>query len=186
MPKVSKSMRNTIIIYGATGYTGRLVSEQAKQVGLQFEVAGRDANKIRALAVNLGVPGRIFPVDDDEELRSSLAGCVAVLNCAGPFARTSRQIMQACLDLGLHYLDITAEFRVFELAESLSNKATSAGVMLMPGVGWDVVPSDCLAVHTARRIKAPQRLRIALQVAGSMSRGSAASAGEIIGVGVLT
>jgi short subunit dehydrogenase-like uncharacterized protein len=179
-------MRNTLVIYGATGYTGRMVSEQAKREGLQFEVAGHDANKVKALAGNLGVPYRIFSVDDAEELRSSLAGCAVVLNCAGPFAKTARQIMEACLDLGLHYLDITAEFRVFELAESFSEKASSAGVMLMPGVGWDVVPSDCLAVHTARRITAPQRLRIALQVAGSMSRGSAASVGEIIGVGLLT
>jgi short subunit dehydrogenase-like uncharacterized protein len=178
-------MTGKLIIYGATGYTGQLVSEQAKQTGLDFIVAGRDADKVQTLAGRLGVPHRVISVDNAVELRSALDGCAAILNCAGPFARTARPIMSACIDTGVHYLDITAEFNVYALAESLSGDAGAGGVMLLPGVGWDVVPSDCLAAHTAAQIKNPQRLRIALQVTGSMSRGSAVSAGEIIGVGLL-
>jgi short subunit dehydrogenase-like uncharacterized protein len=109
----------------------------------------------------------------------------AVLNCAGPFARTARPLLEACIALGAHYLDITAEFRVYELAEKLSDQAAAQGVMLLPGVGWDVVPSDCLALHVAGKVREPVRLRVALQVAGTMSRGSAASAGEIVAVGLL-
>ncbi|MGA0530324.1 hypothetical protein [Hansschlegelia sp. KR7-227] len=92
--------------------------------------------------------------------------------------------MEACIALGAHYLDITAEFRVYELAEKLSDQAAAQGVMLLPGVGWDVAPSDCLVLHVAGKVREPVRLRVALQVAGTMSRGSAASAGEIVAVGL--
>lgn len=93
--------------------------------------------------------------------------------------------MQACIACGVHYMDITAEFNVYALAEAWSQKAAAAGVMLLPGVGWDVVPSDCLAVYTAAKVQRPQRLRMALQVAGAMSRGSATSAAKIMEVGLL-
>ena len=103
-----------------------------------------------ALAEELDVTPRVFSVEDAEGMRSTLYGCTAILNCAGPFARTARPIMEACLDASVHYLDITAEFNVYALAESLSGKAGAAGVMLLPGVGWDVVPSDCLARARSR------------------------------------
>jgi short subunit dehydrogenase-like uncharacterized protein len=178
-------MTKTLIIYGASGYTGTLISRQAKQAGLDFVVAGRDKVKLAALAEELGVPYEVFSVDDPDELRMALSDYAVLLNCAGPFARTAQPIMDACIDVGVHYLDITAEFNVYLLAETLSDKARNQGTMLLPGVGWDVVPSDCLAVHTAAHVKNPKRLRIALQVAGSMSRGSAISAAEIIAVGLL-
>jgi len=92
-------MTGKLIIYGATGYTGQLASEQAKRAGLDFIVAGRDAEKVRALAEKLGVPYRVFSVDDAMGLRSGLDGCVAILNCAGPFARTARPIISACIDI---------------------------------------------------------------------------------------
>ncbi|PMZ30543.1 hypothetical protein C1X25_36040, partial [Pseudomonas sp. GW247-3R2A] len=87
-----------------------------------------------------------------------------------PFVMTAEPLMRACIEAGVDYLDITAEINVYRLAERLGE---DAGVMLLPGVGWDVVPTDCLALHVARRVEHPQSLRIALQVAGSMSRGSA-------------
>ena len=93
--------------------------------------------------------------------------------------------MRACIASGVHYLDITAEINVYRLAERLGEEAARAGVMLLPGVGWDVVPTDCLARRVAGRVQSPRSLRIALQVAGSMSRGSAVSAGEIVAAGLL-
>lgn len=174
-----------ILIYGASGYTGKLICARAQQAGLDFEVAGRSEASVSALARSLGVAYRVFAVEDAQALRSALKGITAILNCAGPFAVTAGPIMEACIDSGVHYLDITAEFKVYALAESLSKKAAAASVMLLPGLGWDVVPSDCLAVHIASRVAQPQRLRIALEVAGSMSRGSANSAGEIMSVGLL-
>lgn len=178
-------MTPTILIYGATGYTGKLVAMQARDTQLSFEIAGRNAAQVAALADQLGVPFRVFALDDPATIRASLAGVTAVLNCAGPFASTARPLMEACIACCVHYLDITAEYKVYALAESWSERAATAGVMLLPGVGWDVVPSDCLAMYLAAKVDQPQRLRIALQVANSMSRGSATSVGEILGVGLL-
>jgi short subunit dehydrogenase-like uncharacterized protein len=93
--------------------------------------------------------------------------------------------MEACIAGGVHYLDVTAEYRVYALAESLSERAAAAGVMLLPGVGWHVVPSDCLALYVAAKVAQPQSLRIAFQVADTMSRGSAATVGEMRSVGLL-
>ena len=178
-------MNPTILIYGATGYTGKLVAMQARETHLSFEVAGRNGPQVTALAEQLDVPCRIFALDDPETIIASLAGVTAVLNCAGPFASTARPLMEACIACGVHYLDITAEYKVYALAEAWSERAAAAGVMLLPGVGWDVVPSDCLAMYLAAKVDQPQSLRIALQVANSMSRGSTRSVGEILGVGLL-
>lgn len=172
-----------LLIYGAAGYTGAMVAEQAKAAGLNVEIAGRDAAKLRKLAERLGVPYRVFSLD--EPLGSALEGVDVLLNCAGPFALTAQPLMHACIEAGVSYLDITAEINVYRLAERLSVQAAKAGVMLLPGVGWDVVPTDCLAMHVAERVRGPQSLRVALQVAGSMSRGSAISASEIIGAGLM-
>lgn len=178
-------MTQTILIYGATGYTGKLVAMQARDTHLSFEIAGRNGPQVTALAEQLDVPCRIFALDDPETIIASLAGVTAVLNCAGPFASTARPLMEACIACGVHYLDITAEYKVYALAEAWSERAAAAGVMLLPGVGWDVVPSDCLAMYLAAKVDQPQSLRIALQVANSMSRGSTSSVGEILGVGLL-
>jgi short subunit dehydrogenase-like uncharacterized protein len=183
--EAQESTMSKLLIYGATGYTGRLVADRAKAAGLDFEIAGRDAAKLRATAEQLGVAHRVFALDDAPVVRKNLAGFAVLLNCAGPFARTAEPLMQACIAVGAHYLDITAEINVYRLAETLDKEAAVAGTMLLPGVGWDVVPTDSLAAHVARRVEAPQRLRIALQVAGGMSRGSAISAGEIMAVGLL-
>ncbi|PLY45340.1 hypothetical protein CSZ94_04615 [Janthinobacterium sp. ROICE36] len=178
-------MSQTILIYGATGYTGRLVAMQARVTHLSFEIAGRNGPQVTALADELGVPCRIFALDDPETIIASLAGVTAVLNCAVPFASTARPLMEACIACGVHYLDITAEYKVYAWAEACSERAAAAGVMLLPGVGWDVVPSDCLAMYLAAKVDQPQSLRIALQIANSMSRGSTSSVGEILGVGLL-
>lgn len=158
-----------LLIYGAAGYTGAMVAEQAKSAGLNVEIAGRDAAKLQKLAERLSVPYRVFPLD--EPLGSALEGVDVLLNCAGPFALTAHPLMHACIEAGVSYLDITAEINVYRLAERLSVQAAKAGVMLLPGVGWDVVPTDCLAMHVAQRVRSPQSLRVALQVAGPCREG---------------
>lgn len=175
----------TIMIYGATGYTGKMVALQAKKVGLEVVIAGRNRQKLAELAETLGVRAEVFDLNDPATIPAHLDNIALVLNCAGPFAQTAAAFMKACIERGIHYLDITAEINVYRLAESLHDAAAKAGTMLMPGVGWDVVPTDSLAVTLSRQIKDPIHMRIALQVAGSMSRGSAISAGEIISAGIL-
>ncbi|WP_395608041.1 saccharopine dehydrogenase family protein [Pseudomonas sp. B22129] len=167
----------TLMIYGATGYTGRMAAEQAKELGLNLVIAGRDEARLASLAAALGVPYRVFVAQE-----SRLEGIDVLLNFAGPFAHTAEPLMRACIASGTDYLDITAEINVYRLAEQLGS---GADVMLLPGVGWDVVPTDCLAMHVASRVRQPRALNIALQVPGTMSRGSAMSVGEILGAGVM-
>ncbi|MGE8154113.1 saccharopine dehydrogenase family protein [Pseudomonas vancouverensis] len=174
---------NKLMIYGATGYTGRMAAEHAKALGLNVVIAGRTAEKLGVLAEQLGVSYRVFSLDAIGA--DALAGVGVLLNFAGPFAQTAQPLMHACIRAGVDYLDITAEINVYRLAEQLGARAAQAGIMLLPGVGWDVVPTDCLAMHVARRVHNPQTLCVALQVAGAMSRGSAMSVSEIIGAGLM-
>ncbi|MCP2265505.1 saccharopine dehydrogenase family protein [Promicromonospora thailandica] len=178
-------MSGRLLIYGATGYTGRLVAARATDIGFDLTVAGRNLDRVGELADALGVEGRAFDVDDTAAVREALKDVDCLLNVAGPFRHTARQLMDACIEAGVHYLDTTAEFDTFALAESRDDEAASAGIMIMSGTGWDVVPSDCLAVHTARRVSDPVRLTIALRVTGGFSRGSLASSAGIEDLGAL-
>lgn len=173
----------TLMFYGATGYTGRMAAEYAVAQGMDVVIAGRSHDKLGILAAQLDVPLRVFTPDASSA--DFLEGVGVLVNFAGPFAQTADALMRSCIKAGVDYLDITAEINVFRLAERLGAEAAESGVMLLPGVGWDVVPTDCLAVHVARRVQNPQSLSIALQVAGSMSRGSALSVSEIVGAGLL-
>ncbi len=174
-----------LMIYGATGYTGRLAVERAVRLGLDLVVAGRDPYRVAALGTEWGVAARTFGLEDPATVQAGIKDVTCVLLVAGPFAVTARAMMEACISLGVHYADTTAEYPTFVLAESMHEPALRAGVMVVSGAGWDVVPSDCLAVHTARRVTDPESLTIALRVTGGFSRGSLASAAGIGDLGVL-
>ena len=107
------------MIYGANGYTGHLVAAEAKRQGLNPVLAGRRAGPIEKLATELGLPARVFDVDDPPSAIAALADIAVVANCAGPFATTSAPMIDACLNNQTHYLDITGEIDVF-LAASCS------------------------------------------------------------------
>jgi short subunit dehydrogenase-like uncharacterized protein len=142
-------MGNDILIYGANGYTAELIIELAVAQGAKPILAGRSREKIKPLAERFGLPMRNFAIDDAEVVARNLVGAAAVINCAGPFLRTAKGMATGCMKAGAHYLDITGEIEVFEAMVALGKKAEAAGVMLMPGTGFDVVPSDCLAAHLA-------------------------------------
>lgn len=167
-----------LLIYGATGYTGAMAAEHAHDLGLRPVLGGRNADKLAAVAARLDCAYRVFDVEDRSAVDDALTGAEVLLNCAGPYLRTARPLMEAAIRTGTHYLDIAAELDSYRLAEILDGAATAAGVMLLPGSGGSVAMLGCLAAHTAARVEHPQRLRIALHVAGSMSRGSAISASE--------
>ena len=175
-----KSTMARLMIYGATGYTGRMASEHAKRAALDFVLAGRTETKLKELAVSLGVPYSVFGVADSQTVDAALGGGITVLlNCAGPFMRTAAPLIGACIRNGIHYLDIAAELDSYRLAEERDDEAERANVMLMPGCGGSVAMLGCLAGYAVERVKDPVvRLDIALHVAGSMSRGSAVSAAE--------
>lgn len=171
----------SVLIYGAYGYSGELIARRAVKLGLPIVLAGRDAERTSALANGLGVPHRAFALDVPAEIDRGLAGISVVLHCAGPFAATSAQMVSACLRTGVHYLDITGEWKVFEAAAARSDEARERGIMLMPGVGLDVVPTDCLAAHLKARLPGAQRLTLALFTNGGLSHGTATTMRQNLG-----
>ncbi|MFZ4735954.1 MAG: saccharopine dehydrogenase family protein [Bradymonadia bacterium] len=168
----------SVLVYGAYGYTGQLVVDRARALGLDFLISGRDPARCAALATSAGVDARPTTLDDSAALDRALAGVKVVLHCAGPFSRTARPMVDACLRNGVHYLDITGEIEVFEAVAARGPEAERAGVMLMPGVGFDVVPTDCLAAHLKRRLPDANHLRMALRTNGRMSHGTATTMRE--------
>ena len=165
-------MSSTFLLYGASGYTGGLIAELAVQQGLQPILATRSADRSGALAA-LGLKCRVFTLEDSQQLEAALAEVAVVLHCAGPFSQTSKQMVDACLRTQTHYLDITGEVGVFEAIAARDAEAKVAGIMLLPGVGFDVVPSDCLAAHLKARLPTATRLALGFQALGQISRGTA-------------
>jgi short subunit dehydrogenase-like uncharacterized protein len=153
------------MIYGATGYTGRLVTREAAARGLRPLLGGRDAARVEELAGSLHLPCRVFTLNGDDT-RKGLAGVDLLLHCAGPFAITSEPMVRACLATGTHYLDITGEIAVLERVLALDRGARAAGIVLLPGVGFDVVPSDCLAARLAASLPSANQLDLAFASSG--------------------
>jgi short subunit dehydrogenase-like uncharacterized protein len=162
------------MIYGANGYTGRLAAREAVRRGTAPILAGRDRAAVEALADDLDLPARSFPLSDPGSVRAHLADVDAVLHCAGPFVETSRPMVAACLDSRTHYLDITGEITVFEAVFAREEAARRAEVCLLPGVGFDVVPTDCLAARLAAAMPTASELELAfVSEGGGTSRGTA-------------
>jgi short subunit dehydrogenase-like uncharacterized protein len=157
------------LVYGAYGYTGRLVAEEAVDRGLDVVLAGRDAKRTRDVADELDLPYRTFDVS---QAATMLDGVSLVLNCAGPFDETADDMVDACIETGTHYLDVTGELQVFERVKRRSDDAEDAGVTLLPGVGFDVVPTDCLAAHLQSRLPEATHLALALEADGGVSPGT--------------
>ncbi len=160
------------LLYGAYGFTGGLIARLAVARGLAPVLAGRNRARTEALARELGLPSRAFPLDDADQARAGIDGMAAVVHAAGPFAWTYRSMTEACLGAGCHYLDITGEIEVLEAVHALDDRARDAGVVLLAGAGFDVVSTDCAAVRVARRIAAPTHLDIAFTASGRPSTGT--------------
>ncbi|MGW4114587.1 saccharopine dehydrogenase family protein [Actinosynnema sp. NPDC004786] len=168
------------MVYGAYGFTGTLVAELAVRRGLSPVLAGRDAAKLRPLADRLGLEHRVFGLPDAAR---ALADVDVVAHCAGPFSATSGPMVDACLRSGTHYLDITGEIDVFEAVARRHEDAERAGVVLLPGAGFDVVPTDCLAAMLHRALPTATHLDLAFVVQGGASAGTARTAVEGSGGG---
>jgi len=166
-------MKKIWMIYGANGYTGRLITKQAKKLGLQPILAGRNRETIEAMAAETGFDSIVFDLDDEAAVNKAMEGVSSVLHCAGPFSATSQPMIEACLKNGCHYLDITGEISVFANAYRQSDEARHADIVLMPGVGFDVVPTDCLAATLVKALPAATTMILAFESGGKMSPGTA-------------
>ncbi len=170
-----------IMIYGATGYTGQLVAQEAARQNLNVILAGRNADKVAAVAGPLGLPQRAFDLSDDARIVENISDCAVVLHIAGPFSATSAPMVKACIQAKVHYLDITGEIAVFEGCAAQDQAAKDAGIMVMPGTGFDVIPSDCLAKYVGEQMPDATDLKIFISGLGSASQGTMKSAVESLG-----
>jgi len=164
---------NDFLIYGCYGYTGGIVAREAVRRGLTPLLAGRDAAKVAPLAQDLGLHGCAVALDQPQALDETLRQVPVVLNCAGPYHYTAAPMVNACLRTGTHYMDVTGEIDVFESMAAQDDAAKQAGVMLLPGMGFDVVPGDCLAMHLKGRLPGATRLTLGFQAKTFPSRGTA-------------
>jgi short subunit dehydrogenase-like uncharacterized protein len=167
-----RSMSNSLMIYGATGYTGRLIAGRAVELGLRPILGGRDPAKLAGLAAALHLEHRVVHLADPDALDRALAGISVVLHAAGPFAETSGPMVEACMRTRTHYLDISGEVPAIEGLAARGPAARERGIMVMPGVGFDVVPSDCLAARVARRLPGATRLALGISGLALATRGS--------------
>lgn len=168
------------LLYGANGYTGSLTARLAVARGMRPILAGRNAGAIRRLAQELGLEYRVFALTDTEPISRHLQGLAAVLHMAGPFSATSRLMHAACLQARVHYLDITGEIAAFEAVFACHAPAQHAGIVMLPGVGFDVVPSDCLAAMLKQRLPDATHLELAFSGTGRSSRGTIKTAIEAL------
>jgi short subunit dehydrogenase-like uncharacterized protein len=171
------------LLYGANGYTGELIAREAVKRGMKPVLAGRSRTKIEKLAAELGCKSAVFDLDDHTALVRALENTRAVLHCAGPFVHTARSMMQACLATHVHYFDITGEIDVFELAHSVHDKAQRSGIVLCPGVGFDVVPTDCMALKLKLAMRDATHLALGFEAKSGWSKGTAKTSIENAGLG---
>jgi YihY family inner membrane protein len=171
------------MIYGANGYTGGLIAREAKYRGLKPILAGRSADKVAALATELDCECRVFGIGNPDEMARQLQGVALVLHCAGPFSATSAPMITACLKARAHYLDITGEISVFEHAQTRNAEAQQAGVVVCPGVGFDVIPTDCVAAALKQALPDATHLALGFDTRSAASPGTAKTFVEGLALG---
>ena len=174
---------SNFLIYGANGYTGELIAREAARRGMKPILSGRSQTKVEPLAKELNLTCRTFSLEDKKSLEYTLKEVDFVIHCAGPFSLTSAKMVEACLRLGKHYLDITGEISVFEAMARRGEEAKKSEAMIMPGVGFDVVPSDCLALHLKNQLPSATNLTLAFYGLGGISHGTQATMTMNIGNG---
>jgi short subunit dehydrogenase-like uncharacterized protein len=170
------------MIYGANGYTGRLIAHEAVRRGHAPVLAGR-SESIAAFARELGLPHRVFDLADAAAVRAGLEGQHLVLHCAGPFSATCAPMLEGCLSTGAHYLDITGEIEVFKYCHEQDARAKQRGIVVLPGSGFDVVPTDCLAAQLKKDLPDATHLVLAFEAGGGPSPGTAKTSVEGLGNG---
>ena len=177
-------IKNKVVIYGSYGYTGKLIVAEAKSKRLPVVLAGRNKSALKQQSDETGFPFDVVDIQNSASLENLLLSAIVVIHCAGPFQYTAQRMIEACLKTKTHYTDITGEYQVFELLAQYDLQAKQSGIMVMPGVGFDVVPSDCLAVHLKSRLPSATHLQLAFAMSkGGLSRGTTKTMIEGLGEG---
>ncbi len=181
-------MNNTpqLLIYGSYGYTGQLIVHECALKKIPVLLSGRDAAKLKAQSEKSGYPFEVLDLKEVDKLKTLLRSVKAIIHCAGPFRYTARTVAEACLETGTHYIDITGEHQVFELLPTYHERAVAKNIQIMPGAGFDVVPTDCVALHLKNLLPDATHLQLAFaSLKGGLSRGTAKTMAEGAGTGSL-
>ncbi|RRJ83900.1 saccharopine dehydrogenase family protein [Aestuariirhabdus litorea] len=160
------------MIYGANGFTGSMIARKAHMQGMSPILAGRSEEQIVPLATELGVSYRVFSLEEPERIAENLADIDLLLNCAGPFVDTAPSLIDSCMDNNLHYLDITGEIAIFEYAQARHSRARQCRKVICPGVGFDVIPTDCIAATLKNALPDAERLTLGFDTEGGLSVGT--------------
>ena len=175
---------NHFLLYGANGYTGQLIARYAHEYGLEPILAGRSKDALQSLSHQLKMPYKIFDLGDKGALRDALKEVKVVLHAAGPFQFTAEQMIEACLETQTHYLDINGDISVFEKIKLHDAVAKKEGVMILPGAGFDVVPTDCTALLLKNLLPDAVTLKLAFAtIGGGLSHGTATTMVNKLGEG---
>jgi short subunit dehydrogenase-like uncharacterized protein len=175
---------NKFLLYGANGYTGKLIASMAHQFELEPVIAGRNEAALSTMAKELSLDYIVVDLNDSDKLVEVLHSFKVVLHAAGPFMHTALKMAKACIKAGVHYLDITGEIGVFELLKKMGNNFEQQDRMVMPGVGFDVVPTDCMAKFLFDQMPNATHLKLAFaSVGGKLSHGTATTMAEGMGEG---
>ncbi|MCW3113994.1 MAG: Saccharopine dehydrogenase [Segetibacter sp.] len=174
--------QDQFLLYGANGYTGELIARFASEYNLQPILAGRRKEALKPLAEKLNLPYKVFDLNDTSALEAALKLVKVVVHCAGPFDHTAKPMADACLKTGVHYLDINGDMDVYELLYSYDEAAKKAGVMIMSGAGFDVVPTDCTALFLKKLLPSATSLKLAFATpGGGLSHGTATTTVQKLG-----
>ena len=166
--------QNQFLLYGANGYTGELIARFAADFFLEPILAGRRKDVLVPLAMRLGLHYKVFALNDTEALEDALRDVKVVVHCAGPFDLTAKPMIDACMKTGAHYLDLNGDMDVFRMLYSFDQAAKDAGIMVMSGAGFDVVPTDCMALFLKNLLPSATSLKIAFATpGGKLSHGTA-------------
>jgi short subunit dehydrogenase-like uncharacterized protein len=171
-----------ILLFGATGYTGRLAAEALARRQLDFAIAGRSAAKLEALASAIGGPDvHVAEVGDVDGLVRALDGARVLVTCVGPFSALGWTAAEAALRARVHYVDSSGEGKfIHELIERHHEHARAAGIAMCPAMGFDEVPSDVAVSLAVEDLNEPEVI-VTYAVPSFGSRGTIRSA-----LGILT
>ncbi len=176
--------RSQVVLYGSYGYTGKLITQACKLKNVDIVLAGRNQDALIRQSKETGFHYEVVDINNEDALQKLLFKKKLVIHCGGPFQFTAKQMVEACLATNTHYTDISGEFTVFEMLAAYDAKAKAAGIMILPGIGFDVVPSDCLALYLKNQLPSATHLQLAFtSLKGGLSRGTARTAIEGLGYG---
>lgn len=157
--------KNKVLVYGAAGYMGQLFLKQARHANFDLVLGSRSK-------IDTNYPLRLFSLENHASIVENIKDVKLVINLAGPFKNTNKPLVEACIAKGTHYIDIAGEVAELETVFTYNEKAKEANVMLMPGAGFGVVPTDIAANMTKEKLPDATYLKIAYVTDGGASRGT--------------